>query len=125
MRLKLDCVFAEADSYGKVKREKKWDTELLVEMVDGMEIEGICFNASLSEKGVEIVMEGEGLSGEIRPNYNGKVGSSVFQVGFKKEGGRRTANVLDRFLRKVNKMLVKAGEDCNILLVKDVEVLDD
>jgi hypothetical protein len=125
MKLRLGCVLAEADSYGKVKREQKENIGALAGMMDGMEIEGVLFHAWVKGNAVEIVMDGEGLSGEIRPNYTGRIGASVCQIGFRKVSGKRTANVLDMFLRKVNKMLLKTGQGCNVLLVKDAEVLDD
>ncbi len=124
MRLKLDCVFAEADSDGSVRAEMKEGLEPLAEMLDGMEIGNVSFHAVPKAGGVDIIMEGDGLSPEVGPNYTGKVGGSVYQIGFRKESGRKTANVLNMFLRRANSMLAKAGRGCRVLLVKEVEALD-
>lgn len=122
MILKLDCVFAETDSYGKIKKEVK--DSFLTEQIDGMEMEGVSFSAKTMEGGVEVLMDGDNLSEEIKPNYSGKPGGVVLQVGFKKDSGRKTANTLNMFLRRVNKILIKNGQ-AHTLLVKAVEMVNE
>jgi len=122
MKLKLDCVFAETDAYGTVKMEVN-GTEELAGMLDGMDVAGFHFEARAEGSGAVVFVEGDGLSDKVTPNYAGKVGTAVFQIGFKKEPGRKTASILNVFLRKAAKVLEKSGTGCNALLVKGVEAL--
>ncbi|MFH1294624.1 MAG: hypothetical protein ABIH90_01615 [Candidatus Aenigmatarchaeota archaeon] len=122
MKLKLDCVFAETDSYGKVKKEVR--SAHLAEIIDGTEVGGFSFEVAPKEGGVDVIVSGDGISDQVVPNYSGKIGSSVFQVGFKKESGKKTANALDMFLRRVNKTLSKTESGCNVLLIRDAEIVE-
>jgi len=120
MRLKLDCVFAKADQYGTIKSAS---VDGPAHVIDGMEVAGFSFHAIQKDGGVQVFVDGDGLSDKITPNA-GKVGEAVFQIGFKKEPGRRTAGVINTFLRRAAKALEKSKAGCNVLLVRGAEVVE-
>ena len=127
VKLLLNACFGSIDLNGNLVERgvKDDDTEYLTEVIDGIEIEGVRFNAHL-EGDLRIVMEGSGLSSSITPNYPGKV-NVVKQIIHKSHEAKTTSRVLNMFIRKTNKML--SNEPCNrekrhppnIILIKDIE----
>ena len=78
------------------------------------------------EKNLEITMEGNGLSPEVTRNYTTKI-NVVKQIVHKIPEAKFTSSVLNKFIRKGNKIL--SSEPCNrekqtppnIVLIKEIE----
>jgi len=133
MRLLLKACFGSIDVNGNLTERcmKDEDTEYLTEVLDGIEIDGVRFDASLSgEDTLEITMEGNDLSALVIPNYPSKA-SVVKQIVHKSREGRFTSSVLNKFIRKTNKILDK--EPCNrekryppnIVLIREIEEISE
>lgn len=126
-RLLLHACFGSIDHNGNLVERglRDGDTDYLTEVIDGIEIEGVRFNARM-EGDLQIVMEGSDLSVSVTPNYPGKV-NVVKQIIHKSPEAKTTSRVLNMFIRKTNKML--GNEPCNrekrhppnIILIKDIE----
>lgn len=106
--------FATLDSGGNIKdrRAGRDETGLegFCEKLDGMEIDGVKFTARKSAgHRVVIVMEGKELSDRIIPNDPFKTGVPLQQIA-SRDGDRKgkfTASVLNRFLSRAHKILIK------------------
>lgn len=122
MTLRLSCSFAEVDDYGKIRKEELPDSSA-IEMLDGMEIEGFRFEISERDGEAIVIVHGD-TSDQITPNYMGRPGSSVLQIGFSKDAGRKTANVVNMFLRRASKLLTKHCGREMALLIKEVAAED-
>lgn len=99
--------------------------EYFAECLDCTEIEGVRFSCVYDCGTLEIIMEGEELSDLIKPNF--PYGSrSVRQVTPLDPRGKRTANLLNKFLRKAFNILRKEPDNryrnlpVNVVLVKEV-----
>ncbi len=133
MKLLLKACFASIGPDGNIRaRDLEYgDSPYLAEVLDGIEIDGVRFNTSWQGDFLEIVMEGENLSREIKPNYIERLYLPVPQILFKEPEARLTANALNKFLRRANKIL--GQEPCNrgreipinMVLIKDTEKIDD
>ncbi len=131
VNLLINACFGSIDHNGNLAERgiKDDDTDYLTEVIDGVEIEGVRFNARM-EGDLRIVMEGSGLSSSITPNYPGKV-NVVKQIIHKSPEARTTSRVLNMFIRKTNKML--SNEPCNrekqhppnIILIREIEEIAD
>jgi 2,3-bisphosphoglycerate-independent phosphoglycerate mutase len=127
MKLLLKASFGSIDAGGNLveKDISDQDTEYLAEVISCVEIDGVSFSASV-KNGLEIAMEGSDLSAQVTPNYTAKI-NVVKQVVHKSPEAKFTSSVLNKFIRKTNKILGK--EPCNrgkrhppnIILVKDIE----
>ncbi len=127
MKLLLKACFGSIDQNGNLLAREvvDKDAEYLTEILDGIEIDGVRFSASLEDV-LEIVMEGNDLSEAVTPNYPGKI-NVVKQVIHKYPHAKFTSSVLNKFIRKTNKILNK--EPCNagkrqppnIILIKEIE----
>lgn len=132
MKILLKACFASIGLDGNIRARdlKNDDCPYLAEVLDGIEIDGVAFHASWRDGELEIVMEGEELSQEIKPNYLEKIFLPVHQIVFKQQEARFTANALNKFIRRVNKAL--GQEPCNrgkmlpvnMVLIKDAESVD-
>jgi 2,3-bisphosphoglycerate-independent phosphoglycerate mutase len=130
MEMVLKACFGSIDSSGALRAKNIFDPDsaYLAETIDGLEIDGIRFSASLAGSELVIKMEGENLSDEIKGNYIEKPGLPVAQILFTHLKARFTANTLNKFLRRANKIL--SGEPvnrekqlpANIVLIRDAEV---
>jgi 2,3-bisphosphoglycerate-independent phosphoglycerate mutase len=120
MKLILEGVAVELDAEGHV-RSRLNDCAGVALRLDGAEMDGVKFSVSVSGSGknsMEIVMEGEGLSDEIRPNYPVQAHSPARQVSFKSQEARFTANTLNKLMRRTNKEMKGTA-----LLIRDVREL--
>lgn len=131
MKLLLKACFASIGPDGSIRAKdlQERDMPYLAEALDGIEIEGVRFLVSWLGDSLEIIMEGEELSQEIRANYIEKLYLPVPQILFKCPEARLTANILNKFLRRANKILGR--EPCNrreplpanMVLIRDAEEL--
>ena len=131
MKILLKACFACISPGGNIRAKdlKGEDSPYLAEVLDGIEIDGVRFLVFWKEE-LEIVMDGEDLSQEIKPNYIERLFLPVPQIVFKNPEARFTANVLNKFLRRANKAL--GQEPCNkgkmlppnMVLIKDAESVD-
>jgi len=98
--------------------------ELIAEMVDGTEIEGVHFSVMPSEEGLMILLKGEGLTERVSPNYSSGVRGSVGQIIAFDEDSKKTASVLNRFITRTHKNLNSANLGIepkpNIILIKSL-----
>ncbi len=132
MKILLKACFACIGPGGNLKGRdlQDRDSPYLAEVLNGIEIDGVRFTASWKPEALEIIMEGEELSQEIKPNYIERLFLPVPQILFKNPEARFTANVLNKFLRRANKAL--GQEPCNrgklmppnMVLVRDAELMD-
>ena len=132
MKMLLKACFACIGPGGNLKGKdlQDRDSQYLAEALDGIEIDGVRFTASWKPEALEIEMVGEELSEEIKPNYIERLFFPVSQIVFKNPEARFTANVLNKFLRRANKIL--GQEPCNrgkfmppnMVLVRDAELLE-
>ena len=99
-------------------------------VIDGSNTSGFQRTALVSMKGkLEIVMEGDGLSCDVTPNYLEKI-SVVKQIAHRSTEARFTSSVLNRFIRKAYKML--SSEPCNrgkryppnMILIREIEEIN-
>ena len=104
-RLLLKACFGSIDRNGNLveKGVTDEDTDYLAEVIDGIEIEGVRFNAKV-DGDLLIVMGGIDLSSSITPNYPAKA-SVVKQIIHRSPEAKTTSRVLNMFIRKTNKML--------------------
>lgn len=108
----IRCNFATLDVDGMVvdRRAGRDETGLddFCEKLDGMEIDGVRFTVKKgSGHRVVLVLEGEGLSEKIIPNDPMETGAAVPQVGAATPEAKKTASVLNKFVRKSQQMLAK------------------
>ena len=133
VKLLLHACFGSIDLNGNLAGKGMTDPDIpyLAEVIDGIEIDGVKFSSSTNDDELRIVMEVIGfsnfqLSTHVTPNYPGKV-SVVKQIIQKSPEAKPTASVLNKFIRKTNKILSK--EPCyrqkrhppNIILFKEIE----
>ncbi len=120
-RIKLLGKFAKIDQRGNlIVTEYDEDFDLLTEILDGMEIDGILFEVKHIGYGeVEIIISGDNLSDKITANYTDKQGNPIFQIGAKKPEAKFTANTLNKFIRKCNKILTKGKYRFNVIMIKE------
>lgn len=130
MKLLLKACFASIGPDGSIRAKdlQGKDMPYLAEVLDGTEIDGVRFGVSWRGNSLEIIIEGEGLSPEIKANYIEKLYLPVPQITFKDQEAKLTANVLNKFLRRANRVLGR--EPCNrgkalpanMILIKDAEM---
>ncbi len=102
--------FATVDREGKLLDRRagrdEYGLDKLAKKLDGIEINGIEFSVKkTSGHRLVILMSGKGLSIDVNPNDPYKTGVSVKQISFKKQSGKFTASVLNKFLYRSNKIL--------------------
>ncbi len=123
--------FATLGSNGNVidRRAGRDETGLneFAEKLDGMEIDGIRFNIKRSSgHRVVIIIKGRNISDKIVPNDPKKVNVPLPQIKPKEASGKFTASVLNKFIYKVNKILVdetinkKRKFPANTILIRDI-----
>ena len=127
MKLILKAQFGSIDESGNLSARdvRDEDTEYLAEVIDGVEIDKVRFDASMKDS-LEIIMTGEEISCNVTPNYAEKI-NVVKQIVHKSQKAKLTSSVLNKFIRKTNKML--SGEPCNrgkrhppnIILIREIE----
>jgi 2,3-bisphosphoglycerate-independent phosphoglycerate mutase len=132
LKLLLRACFGSIDGYGNlaVKNVHDNDTPYLTEIIDGIEIDRVRFNATMNKDELEIVMEGSDLSDQVTPNYSDRI-NVVKQIVHKSPEAKFTSSILNKFIRKTNKILSK--EPCNrekrnppnIILIKEIEGIGD
>ena len=132
MKLVLKSRFGSIGSDGTLlsRDAKDPDLEYLAECIDFVEIEGVRFSARMSGDVLEITMEGNDLSSNVTVNYTTKI-NVVKQIAHRSAEAKFTSSVLNRFIRKTNKML--SAEPCNrekreppnIVLIKEIEEISE
>ncbi len=132
MKLLLKAMFGSIDADGNLlaREVKDDDVEYLAEVIDWTEIEGVKFDVKLKEGALEITMEGSDLSPDVTRNYTTKI-NVVKQIVHKTPEAKTTSSVLNKFIRKSNKIL--SGEPCNrgksappnIVLIKEIEEISE
>jgi len=128
MKLMLKSRFGSIDKQGNLlaREVDDSDCEYLAEVMDGIEIDGVRFDASIKGDELEIVMEGDGLSPNVTVNYTTKI-NVVKQIVHKTPEAKFTSSVLNKFIRKTNKIF--NNEPCNrekstppnIILIKEID----
>ncbi len=108
----IRCNFATLDVDGNLldRRAGRDETGLkeFCEKLDGMEIDGARINVRKSAgHRVVIVLEGEGLSEKLVPNDPMKTGVALPEVGAATPEAKRTASILNKFVRKSHQILSK------------------
>ncbi|MBN2102194.1 MAG: hypothetical protein JW716_04975 [Candidatus Aenigmarchaeota archaeon] len=98
--------------------------ELIAEMVDGVEIDGVHFSVTPAEGGLMILLKGDNLTERVSPNYSSSARGSVGQVIAFDEDSKKTASVLNRFITKTHRNLNSANLGIepkpNIILIKSL-----
>ena len=132
MKLLLKAMFGSIDPSGNLlsREVKDDDMEYLAEVLDWTEIDGVKFDVKIYEGGLVITMEGSGLSPEVTRNYTTKI-NVVKQIIHKVPEAKFTSSVLNKFIRKGNKIL--SSEPCNkgkqtppnIVLIKEIEEISE
>jgi 2,3-bisphosphoglycerate-independent phosphoglycerate mutase len=127
-KLLLKARFGSIDKNGNLLAREVMDkdAEYLAEVIDFVEIDGVRFSARVNDGVLEITMEGSDLSPNVTVNYTTKI-NVVKQIVHKTPGANFTSSVLNKFVRKTNKML--SNEPCNrekreppnIVLIKEIE----
>jgi hypothetical protein len=120
MKLILEAVIVKLDEAGHVKGRLIDFTGLVMRMT-GAEIDGVHFRMEDQGTGVELILEAGPeirLSKDINTNYPAPPNSPAKQISFKYPEARFTANVLNKFLRRVNKDFPE-----NAVLIRDVRGL--
>jgi 2,3-bisphosphoglycerate-independent phosphoglycerate mutase len=127
-KLLLKARFGSIDKDGNLLSREVMDkdAEYLAEVIDFVEIDGVRFSARVNEGVLEITMEGNDLYQNVTLNYTTKI-NVVKQIVHKTPGAKFTSSVLNKFIRKTNKML--SSEPCNrekreppnIVLIKEIE----
>ena len=105
MQLFLEAVVVDLDEEGHVKG-RNYDFSGLVMRLTGLEFDGVHFRLDDNGTSIDCVMEAEGgiiLSDEINTNYPAPPNSPVKQISYKDPNARLTSNVLNKFMRRVNK----------------------
>lgn len=131
MKLLLKAQFGSIDPRGNLVNRNVLDddTEYLAEVIDFIEIDGVRFGAKI-ENGLVITMEGDDLTDNVTPNYTSKI-NVVKQIVHRSPEGKQTSSVLNKFIRKTNKMLSnepcnrKKREPPNIILIKEIEEISE
>ncbi len=128
MKLLLKSRFGSIDPQGNLlaREVNDADTEYLAEVIDGVEIDGVRFDAKFNGDDLEILMEGNDLSPNVTVNYTTKI-NVVKQIVHRSPEAKFASSVLNKFIRKTNKML--SGEPCNrekstppnIVLIKEID----
>ncbi len=128
MKLRLKSGFGSIDRNGNLlaRGVNDGDCEYLAEVIDGTEIDGVRFDAELEGDELTIVMEGNDLSPNVTVNYTMKI-NVVKQIVHKTPEAKFTSSVLNKFIRKTNKIM--NGEPCNrgkreppnIVLIKEID----
>ena len=126
LKCSLGSIGPRGELMGKDVRDK--DTDYLIEVIDGVEIDGCRFNVEThgESREIRIITEGSDLSDHVTPNYPDKI-NVVKQIVHCSPEARTTSSVLNKFIRKTNKVLsrepVNKGKQRppNILLIKSVE----
>ncbi|UCD03071.1 MAG: hypothetical protein JSV63_00330 [Candidatus Aenigmatarchaeota archaeon] len=131
MKLLLKAMFGSIDPDGNLlaREVKDDDTEYLAEVLDWTEIDGVKFDVKFRDGNLEITMEGSDLSPNVTLNYTTKI-NVVKQIVHKIPEAKFTSSVLNKFIRKGNKIL--SSEPCNrekrippnIVLIKEIEGID-
>ncbi len=98
--------------------------ELIAEMIDGVEIDGVHFSVTPAEGGLMILLKGDNLTERVSPNYSSSIGGSVGQIIAFDEDSKKTASVLNRFITKTHRNLNSANLGIepkpNIILIKSL-----
>ncbi len=102
MKLLLGAVVMELSGSGNLMTGFREASDVCGSM-DGTEIDGIRFSFRENDSKVELTLEGEDLSEDIRPNYPKLPLSPLKQVSFRSPDARVTANALNKLMRRVNK----------------------
>jgi hypothetical protein len=118
MRLVLEAVIMELDPNGNLRTGFRECSEIC-ESMDGTEIDGFSFGFSKNGNFIDLVMTGDSLSDEIRPNYPKLPLSPLMQISFRKQEAKLTANTLNKLMRRVNKEF--PGKSIVIREVKSIE----
>lgn len=108
--------FATLDEKGHVadRRAGRDETGLdsFAEKLDGMEIDKVRFTVKKAAgHRVVIILSGEGLSEKVSPNDPMATGVALPQVIAREPGAKKTASVLNKFVRESRKIL--SGEPIN------------
>ena len=108
----IRCNFATLNVDGMLvdRRAGRDETGLnkFCEKLNGMEIDGVKFNVRKSAgHRVVIVLEGAGLSEKIIPNDPMETGVALPEVGAATPDAKKTASVLNKFVRKSHQILSK------------------
>ncbi len=132
MKLLLKSLFGSIDAAGNLVSRDAMDGDAgyLAEAIDFTEIDGVRFSAEIREGELLITMEGSDLSADVTVNYTAKI-NVVKQIVHRNPKAKATSSVLNKFIRKTNKVL--SGEPCNrekrappnIVLIKDIEEIID
>ena len=115
MKLVLEGVVVEVDRLGHI-RDRVDGCSHIAAKLDDTEIDGISFDMSEKGNSIIIAMSGEGLSEEIVTNYPAPLLSPVTQITHKTQDARFTAQVLNKLMRKANKMFPDKA-----LMIRDVK----
>ena len=108
----IRCNFATLDARGNVKDRRAGREEsgldMFCENIDGMEIDGVRFSVrkSAGHRAV-LVLSGRDLSDQIYPNDPMKTGVPLMQVKPKSPEGKKTANILNKFITRITNMLAR------------------
>jgi 2,3-bisphosphoglycerate-independent phosphoglycerate mutase len=131
MKILLKSTFGSVDESGTltVSKVKDKDCEYLAEAIGWIEIDGVRFDASMKGDFLEITMSGPDLSPDVTANYTAKI-NVVKQIVHRAPGGKFTSSVLNKYIRRTNKMLSR--EPCNrgkkdppnIILVREIEAIE-
>jgi 2,3-bisphosphoglycerate-independent phosphoglycerate mutase len=132
MKLVLKSMFGSIDRNGNLLARDIMDDdcEYLAEVIDFVEIDGVKFSSIIEGKSLVITMEGDDLSPAVTVNYTTKI-NVVKQIVHRSPEAKRTSSVLNKYIRKSNKML--SEEPCNrdkpappnILLIKEIDQVSD
>ncbi len=132
MRFLMRSRFGSIDRSGNLLAREVMDddAQYLAEVIDFLEIDGVKFSARIEGEVLLITMEGDDLSSAVTMNYTTKI-NVVKQIVHRSPEAKRTSSVLNKFIRKTNKML--SNEPCNrekcvppnIVLIKDIEDVSD
>ncbi len=131
MKILLKSTFGSVDESGTltVNHVKDHDCEYLAETIGWVEIDGVRFDARMKGDVLEIIMSGPDLSPDVTVNYTAKI-NVVKQIVHRAPGGKFTASVLNKYIRRTNKTLSR--EPCNrgkkdppnIILVREIEAIE-
>ena len=132
-KLLLRACFGSIDPTGNLagKNVSDPDSAYLAEVIDCIEIDGVKFSSSIDNEELSIVMEAidfrnPELSPLVTPNYPAKV-NVVKQIVHKSPEAKPSSSILNKFIRKTNKILSKEpcnkgkAQPANIVLIKEIE----
>jgi 2,3-bisphosphoglycerate-independent phosphoglycerate mutase len=130
MKLLLKSAFGSVDENGTLITSSARDSDFqyLAEVISWVEIDGVRFDAAVKGEVLEIRVSGPDLSPNVNTNYTAKI-NVVKQIVHRSPGAKFTASVLNKYIRKTNKMLNR--EPCNrgkerppnIILIKEIDDL--